>query len=50
MPVFAYQGQKRQGPVTYGEVTAHDVHDAARLLRQQQVRRIVDVGGASSIA
>ncbi len=38
MPVFAYQGQKRQGPVTYGEVTAHDVHDAARLLRQQQVR------------
>ena len=38
MPVFAYQGQKRQGGVTYGELTASDVHDAVRLLRRQQVR------------
>ena len=38
MPVFAYQGQTRQGRVTYRELTAHDGHDAVRLLRQQQVR------------
>lgn len=49
MPRFAYQGQSRQGRVTYGELTAHDSHDAVRLLRQQQVR-VMRMREKSSIA